>query len=53
MAKALEAEIDLLVEKAPTKRDELTGRNGTTQATKTLSDSADTVFGWGEGSIPG
>ncbi len=53
MAKALEAEIDLLVEKAPTKRDELTGRNGTAQATKTLSDSADTVFGWGEGSIPG
>jgi hypothetical protein len=42
-----------LAEKPPTKRDELTGRDGTAQASKTLADACNVVHGWGEGTVPG
>lgn len=53
LAKALLAQVNLLASKPPSKRDELTGRDGTAQATKTLADAGNVVHGWGEGTVPG
>ncbi len=47
LAKSLAAQAVALSEKG-FKRADLTGRDGTAQATKTLADAAATVFGWGD-----
>jgi hypothetical protein len=53
LAQALNAQAKLLVNQPPTKRAELTGRDGTAQALKTLADAGNVVHGWGEGTVPG
>ena len=53
LSKTLNKQLAALADKEDVKVADLTGRNGLAQATKTLADAASTVYGWGEGSIPG
>ena len=48
LARVLAKQVEVFEQNPPTKRADLTGRDGMAQATKTLSDAAGNVFGWGD-----